>query len=109
MISFAFNLSLLLWLLIAVILPILVGLVTTKETSPGRKAIYLAGLALVAGLLAQLLAAIQAGTTYDLFTGLVQGLGTFLIAVALHFGLWKPTGIADAAQTLGTTTAAPAA
>ncbi|TFC30208.1 hypothetical protein E3O55_08540 [Cryobacterium sp. MDB1-18-2] len=101
--SFAFNLSLLLWLLIAVILPILVGLVTTKETSPGRKAIYLAALALVAGLLAQLLAAIQAGVTYDLFTGLIQGLGAFLIAVALHFGLWKPTGVAGAAQTFGAT------
>ena len=101
MISFTPDLPLILWLLIAVILPILVGLVTTKETSPARKAIFLALLALVAGLLSELLAAIQAGVTYDLFTGLVQGLATFLIAVAVYYGLWKPTGVTSAAQAVG--------
>ncbi|MGY4859496.1 hypothetical protein [Cryobacterium sp. AP23] len=103
MITFAFDLPLLLWLLLAVILPILVGLVTTKETSPARKAIYLAALALVTGLLSQLLAAIEAGVAYDLFAGLIQGIGTFLVAVALYFGLWKPTGVTAAAQSVGST------
>ena len=101
MISFTPDLPLILWLLTAVVLPILVGLVTTKATSPARKAIYLAVLAFVAGLLSQLLAAIEAGVTYDLFAGLVQGLATFLIAVALYFGLWKPTGVTSAAQAVG--------
>ncbi|POH63647.1 MULTISPECIES: hypothetical protein [Cryobacterium] len=102
MITFAFNLPLLLSLLVAIVLPILVGLVTTKETSSARKAIYLALLALLAGLLSQLLAAINAGVPYDLFTGLIQGIGTFLVAVALYFGLWKPTGVTAAAQAVGT-------
>jgi multidrug transporter EmrE-like cation transporter len=101
MITFAFDLPLLLWLLVAIVLPILVGLVTTKTTSPGRKAIYLAALALVAGLLTQLLAAINAGVTYDLFAGLIQGIGTFLVATAGYYGFWKPTGVTAAAQAVG--------
>jgi uncharacterized membrane protein (UPF0136 family) len=101
MITFTPDLPLLLWLLVAIVLPILVGLVTTKETSPARKAIFLALLALVAGVLSQLLAAIQAGLPYDLFAGLVQGVATFLIAVAVYFGLWKPTGVTTAAQAVG--------
>jgi len=103
MISFTPDIPLLLWLAVAVVLPILVGLVTTRETSPARKAVFLAALALIAGLLTQLLAAINAGVTYDLFAGLVQGLATFLIAVAVYYGLWKPTGVGKAAQSVGTT------
>lgn len=101
MITFAFNLPLLLWLLVAIVLPILVGLVTTKTTSPAKRAIILAALALIAGLLSELLAAINAGVSYDLFAGLVQGIATFLVAVALYFGLWKPTGVTSAAQAVG--------
>jgi hypothetical protein len=100
-ITFAFDLPLLLWLLVAIVLPILVGLVTTKTTSPAARAILLAGLALVTGLLSQLLAALEAGATFDLFTALVQGIATFLVAVALYFGLWKPTGVTAAAQAVG--------
>lgn len=103
MIHFQPDLSLVLWLLVTVILPILVGLVTTKDTSAARKAILLATLALAAGILAQLLAAIQAGIPYDLFSGLIQALATFFIAVASHFGFWKPTGVATAVQGIGRT------
>ncbi|POH63974.1 hypothetical protein C3B59_10510 [Cryobacterium zongtaii] len=103
--TFAFDLPLLLWLLVAIVLPILVGLVTTKTTSPAKRAILLAALALITGLLSQLLAAINAGVPYALFTGLIQGIGTFLVAVALYFGLWKPTGVTAAAQAVGTTAA----
>jgi len=101
MITFSADIPLLLSLLVATILPILVGLVTKTETSAARKAIFLASIALVAGLASQLLAALQAGIPFDLFAALVQGVGTFAVAVALHYGLWKPTGVAAAAQATG--------
>ena len=95
-----FNLppALIIGLLVSTVLPILVGLVTTKVTSPGWKAIILAVLAAVTGLLTELLASINAGVAYDLGNGLVLALTSFLIAVALHFGLWKPTTVSAKAQ-----------
>jgi hypothetical protein len=109
---FTFHLSLLgvLTLLVATILPILVGLVTTRETSPNRRAIYLAALSVLIGLGQEVIAALQAGTVYDLGAGLLTAIGIFLVAVALHFGLWKPTGVSAAAIGVGSapTTDTPA-
>lgn len=85
-------------LLVSTVLPILVGLVTTRVTDGRIKAILLAALAAVIGLGTELLASIQTGTTYDLGQGLLLALTSFLVAVAMHFGLWKPTGVAGAAQ-----------
>lgn len=97
-----FNLppALIIGLLVSTVLPILVGLVTTKVTSSGVKAVILAVLASVTGLLTELLAAINAGVAYDLGNGLVLAVTSFLIAVALHFGLWKPTTLTDKAQSV---------
>lgn len=82
----------------AILLPILVGLVTTRTTSGAIKAWALAGLALVSSLLTEMGAAIAAGETYDLGVGLVGAVPVFAIAVATHYGLWKPTGVSYAAQ-----------
>ena len=101
MIQFTPDVAQWLNLLVAFVLPILVGLVTTKVTSPGTKALLLATLSLVAGLGAELLAAVNAGVTYDLSQGLFSGAATFLVAVASHYGLWKPTGASSAAQSVG--------
>lgn len=95
-----FNLppALILGLIVSTVLPILTGLVTTRVTNGGIKAVILAGLAAITGLGTELLASIQAGTTYDLGTGLILALTAFLVAVAMHFGLWKPTTVAEKAQ-----------
>lgn len=95
-----FNLppALVIGLLVSTILPILVGLVTTRLTNGGIKAVVLAGLSAATGLLTELGNSITAGVAYDLGTGLVLALTAFLIAVAMHFGLWKPTTVADKAQ-----------
>lgn len=100
---FEFHLSLIsvLTLIVATILPILVGLVTTRETSPGRRAVYLAALSVLIGFGQEIIAAIQAGSVYDLGGGLLTAIGTFLVAVALHFGLWKPTGVSAAVIAVG--------
>jgi hypothetical protein len=87
-------------LLASTVFPLLVGLVTTRVTDGGRKAIYLAALAAVTSIAAELADALQTGTQYNLGTALLYGIGSFLIAVGLHYGLWRPTGAAVAAQSV---------
>ena len=90
--------ALIIGLIVSTVLPILTGLVTTRVTSGAWKAVILALLAAVTGLGTELLASIQAGTTYDLGTGLILALTAFLVAVSMHFGLWKPTTVSAKAQ-----------
>lgn len=100
-ISFNMPPALVIGLLVSTVLPLLVGLVTKTVTHGGVKAVILAGLAALTGLLTELLASIQAGTTYDLGTGLALALGAFLVAVGMHFGIWKATGVSSRLQEVG--------
>lgn len=97
-ITFTFDVAGTIQLILAVLLPILVGLATTRVTSPRIKAFLLAGLSIVSSLLTEFLAAAENGTAYDLGQGLITALFTFIMAVGLHYGLYKPTGAAAAAQ-----------
>lgn len=83
-------------LLVGVILPLLVGLVTTRVTSPGIKAVLLALLSALTGFLTEVLS-----DTFDLKTALITWLGAFLVAVGVHYGLWKPTGVSIKLQQIG--------
>lgn len=86
-------------LLIGVVLPILVGIVTKVTTHPGAKAVLLALLSAVSGFLTE-----WAGTdAFNWASALITWLGTFMVAVAVHFGVWKPTGITAAVQGIGVT------
>jgi hypothetical protein len=83
------------WLniVMALILPMLVALVTNNMASSSVKAITLALLAAISGLVVEL---INAGGVLDGFDWDTAGsnmLWTFLLAVGLHFGLLKPVGI----------------
>jgi small basic protein len=98
MLQFTFSWVGILTLVVTVILPVLTGLVTTKLTSPGKKAIVLALLAAITGFGSELLNALTTNTAYDVFAGLLTFITAFVIAVALHFGFWKPVGTTDAAQ-----------
>jgi hypothetical protein len=93
----------LLQLLVAVILPVVVGLVTTRVTKPGAQAILLLLLSVVTALLTELLAAVTAGVAYDLGAGLLLALSTFVVGVAVHYGLWKPTGVTAKVAEIGVT------
>jgi hypothetical protein len=95
------NLPMVLTLLVSIVFPLFVGVVTKKTASGRLKAILLATISLLSGLASQLLAAVTAGTTFDLFTALVTGVGAWLIAIGTYEGFWKPTGIGDAAQSVG--------
>lgn len=100
-IEFTFDAWQIVQVVVAVILPVVVGLVTKLNASGGLKAVLLAALSLATSIGTEALAAHNAGQSYDLGQALVLGLGTFVIAVATHYGLWKPTGAATAVGSVG--------
>ena len=97
-VTVSFDWPLIVGMLVSVVLPLIVGLVTKVVTNPGTRAVILAFLAAVTGLLTELGNAMTAGTPYNLGMGLVFALASFLIAVGMHFGIYKPTGASTAAQ-----------
>lgn len=101
--TYSLDVVQILTLLSGTILPILVGLVTTRVTSGGVKGVLLATLSAAAALVGEALTAAQAGSPYDLGRGVVMALGVWAVAVATHYGLWKPTGTADKAADTGRT------
>lgn len=101
MIEFTIDPVLVVSVLVGTVLPLLVGLVTTRVTHSGVKAVLLAALSLATALGTELGAAWSRGDAYDLGQGLLLALPTFLVAVGLHYGIWKPTGVSAAAQSVG--------
>lgn len=101
MITFDIPLLQVLVLCGGVVLPLLVGLVTTRTTNPGTRAILLAVLAVAAQLITELVKALESGTPYNIGTGLLLGLGTFLVAVGTHYGFWRPQGVSDKVIAVG--------
>lgn len=97
-IAFTLDPATIIQIVLTVLLPILVGLVTTRVTSGAFKAWLLAGLTLATSLAAELLRAVQAGETYDIGVGILAALPAFGLSVALHYGLLKPTGVSAFAQ-----------
>jgi hypothetical protein len=82
-------------LLVSVGLPVLVGLVTTRVTHAGVKAVMLLALSGLNGLIVE---AVNAGPGFDIGTAAVLALVSFAVGVLTHFGLWKPTGVSGKAQ-----------
>ena len=82
-------------LLISVVLPVLVGLVTTRVTHAGTKAVLLLALSTLNGLLVEVA---SPGPGFDLGTAAVLSLVAFATGVLAHFGLWKPAGVSAKAQ-----------
>lgn len=82
-------------LLVSVALPVLVGLVTTRVTHEGVKAVLLLALSGVNGFLVEYAAP---GPDYHVGTAAVLALVSFATGVLSHFGLWKPTGVSRKAQ-----------
>ena len=91
-------------LVLAVLLPIAVGLVTTRVTAGSTKAWLLAGLTLVTSVVVQLASAIANEASFDVGLALLAAIPTFAISVATYYGLWKPTGVGEAAQDVEATT-----
>lgn len=85
-------------MLIGIVLPVLVGLVTTKVTEKRVKAVLLALLAAVTGFLTELLHAMNTQAEFGWDQAALAWLGTFITAVTVHFGFMKPVGVTDKAQ-----------
>ncbi|MFK0018181.1 hypothetical protein [Streptomyces sp. NPDC090798] len=83
-------------LLVSVVLPVLVGLVTTRVTSPGIKAVLLLALSTATGFVVEYAGPHDAG--YSVGTAAVLALVSFGTGVLSHFGFWKPVGVAGRAQ-----------
>jgi hypothetical protein len=84
-------------LIITFVLPLLVGVVTTHVTNSSVQAVILLFLSAANGFLVEYAAPHPDG--YSLGSAVVFALVGFVMAVASHFGLWKPTGVARTLQT----------
>lgn len=83
-------------LVVSTVLPVLVGLVTTRVTSAGLKAVLLLALSTANGFLVEYLGPHDAG--YSVGTAAVLALVSFGTGVLSHFGFWKPVGVSGLAQ-----------
>ena len=90
-------------LLVSVVLPVLVGLVTTRVTHAGWKAVLLLALSTANGLIVEYAGPHDAG--YSVGTAAVLALVSFGTGVLSHFGFWKPVGVSAKAQDAFTTAA----
>lgn len=83
------------WLtvVINVLLPIVVALVTNRTADGAVKALVLLTLSALSGYLVQVLAAVQAGVLIDWSQVTFTAVVGLVVAVASHFGLWKPVGL----------------
>lgn len=102
-----FDLAQVISLVIGVILPLLVGLVTKWETPSSFRAVLLLLLSAVSAFASEFLASMNNGTAFDVGATLLSVLGTFLIGVGMHFGLWRPSGASDAVKRVGSPNAPP--
>lgn len=85
-------------LCVTVLLPVLVGLVTKVSTSSAVKAVLLALLSAVTGVASALIQANDADRAVDLYPLALSAVSVFVVAVATHYGLWKPTAVSAKAQ-----------
>jgi hypothetical protein len=89
---------------VGIVLPILVAVVTNRVASGAVKAVVLLVLAAISSFLSEWLVALNTAATFDLAQAAYGVLMTFVVAVATHFGLWKPavvTGEHGAAARIG--------
>ncbi|QDH48927.1 holin [Arthrobacter phage Gisselle] len=84
----------LLQLFVGAVLPLLVGLITTRMTAGNKKSILLLGLSIVTSALTELLSWYLGGQNgvFDVFQWLVMALLSFVVGVGLHMGLYKTPG-----------------
>lgn len=85
-------------LVINVFMPLVVGLVTKRVTSSGLKAILLAGITGGVSFVTEL---VKEESNFSLGTALLTWMLGFVVAVGVHFGLWRPTAIAGKMQDIG--------
>jgi hypothetical protein len=91
------------------VLPLVVGLVTTKLTPGKDQFLLLAGLTAVVTLVTGALAAHDRNVPFDFVQGSLNAAAGFLVSVGSHFGIWRPSGATAALLAIGSRPAAVAA
>lgn len=83
------------WLnvLINVLLPIVVAVVTSRAADGSVKALVLLVLSAASGFLTSWWGAVDAGQAFDLSQAGFTAVTGLVIAIAAHFGVWKPNGV----------------
>lgn len=87
-------------LLIGIVLPILTNFFTASTMKPGPRAVILAALSAVSGFATEYAHSVGEGK-FDLYAAILTTIGTFVVAVATHLGLYAPTGVAEATSRAG--------
>lgn len=82
-------------LAIQFVLPLLVGLITTKVTGRGVQFLLLSVLTLVSTVGIQVFQAHTAGLAVDLVQIVVQAVVNFSVSLLAHYNVWKPTNLTD--------------
>jgi hypothetical protein len=107
-----FDLAQVLTLVVGVVLPLLTGAVTKQTASARLKAVVLLVLSADSTVVSGWLDAVTAHAHFNFGATLLTALGTFLIGVGTHYGIWRPTGVTAALARLkgstGSVTPAPA-
>lgn len=96
-----FDTAQVLAMVIGTVLPLVAGLITRWNASPGARAVTLLVLAAITSFLTAWLDAVNNGTVLDIGATLIAVLGTFLAGVGAHFGLWNAIGAADTVKRIG--------
>lgn len=87
MITSSVSLVDILTLVVAVLLPLLNGLITKQSLAPALKGTVLAGLALATSVLSEFIVALTAGEPFDIGQSLLRWGAVFVVAVASYFGI----------------------
>lgn len=88
-------------LAVTVVLPLLAGLLMKQSWGTGVKGLILLALTSGKTLLEAAIAANDAATAFNWATALWTVVINFVIAVAIHFGVWRGTAVQRAAITSG--------
>jgi len=87
-------------LALALIAPLLVGLLTKSSTPSGLKAALLAGLSVAVGV-GNGFVNTAPGQVWEWRAAVVTAVVAWVVAVATHFGLYKPAGVTARLQAVG--------
>lgn len=80
---------------VGVLLPILAAVVTRFDATPKVRSLVLLLLSFISGILNSWLVA---PSGFDWSQAIFNAITQFVIGVAVLYGLWKPTGVSDAAK-----------
>ena len=98
------TLAQLISLLVGTVLPVVVAIITNRVADGATKALALLALSALTSFLTEWLVALNGAEPFDFSQAAFGVLTTFIVAVATHFGFWKPahvTGAEGAASKIG--------